>query len=49
VRDCWFERLPIQEFLAAHYAPVELDRLTAPAPGKLVSILSVLERVRPAS
>jgi len=49
VRDCWFERLPILEFLAGHYTPAELDRLAAPAPGKLASILSVLERARSAS
>jgi hypothetical protein len=44
IRDCWFERLPIDEFLERHYSPEQLAILQAPAPGKLSTILGLLPR-----
>jgi len=40
VRDCWFERFPVADFLAANYTQKELARAGAPAPSKLASILA---------
>ncbi len=45
-RDCWFERFPVAEFLEAHYTPGELARATAPAPGRLESILEAARLAR---
>ncbi len=45
-RDCWFERFPVVEFLEKNYTGEELARATAPAPGKLESILEALSRAR---
>ncbi len=44
IRDCWFERLSIDEFLERHYGPAQLALLQAPAPGKLSTILGLLPR-----
>jgi hypothetical protein len=44
VRDCWFERFAVVEFLEANYTGEELARSAAPAPGKLVSILAAMSR-----
>jgi hypothetical protein len=44
IRDCWFERLPIGDFLERHYSPEQLARLQAPAQGKLSAILGLLSR-----
>ena len=49
VRDCWFERFPIQEFLDAHYSSRELQYLGRPPPGKLESILDVVFSLQEAS
>lgn len=46
VRDCWFTRLPIQEFLEAHYSAAELERQAASSPGKLASILQIVKKVQ---
>lgn len=45
-RDCWFERFPVAEFLAAHYTEEELAQATAPAASKLASILAAASRAR---
>jgi hypothetical protein len=45
IRDCWFERLPIDEFLERHYSPEQLARLQAPAQDKLSTILGLLSRL----
>ena len=45
-RDCWFERFPGAEFLAANYTEEELARADAPAPSKLASILAAASRAR---
>ena len=45
-RDCWFERFPVAEFLAANYTEEELARADAPAPSKLASILAAASRAR---
>lgn len=44
IRDCWFERLPIDQFLERHYSPEQLAGLQAPAQGKLNTILGLLPR-----
>jgi len=45
-RDCWYERFPVVEFLQEHYTPEELARVSAPAPGKLESILAAVRRAQ---
>jgi hypothetical protein len=41
IRDCWFERLAIDEFLEAHYSAEQRARIDAPPPGKLETILKL--------
>jgi hypothetical protein len=44
IRDCWFERLSIDEFLERHYSPGERARIDTPPVGKLDTILKLLAR-----
>jgi hypothetical protein len=44
IRDCWFERLAIDEFLERNYSEAERARSGGPAPGKLETILGALAR-----
>ena len=46
IADCWFERFPVVEFLSGHYSREDLDRIFAPPPGKIESILAILEGVK---
>jgi len=45
IADCWFERIPIEEYLRRHYTPQELGAIFAPRPGKLTSILEIVQNV----
>jgi hypothetical protein len=45
IADCWFERIPIEEFLRRHYTPQELAAILAPRPGKLASILEIVRNL----
>jgi len=45
IADCWFERIPVEEFLRRHYTPQELGSIFAPRPGKLESILEIVQRL----
>ena len=42
--DCWFEKIPIQDFLAEFYPPEEIQELRAPPVPKLSTILDLVQR-----
>lgn len=44
IADCWFERIPIRDFLHRNYSPRELEGIFAPRPGKLETILEIARR-----
>ena len=44
ILDCWVGRLPIVEFLKAHYSAEVLERVFAPAPSRLERIMIAAER-----
>ncbi|MHB2150407.1 hypothetical protein ACX8XP_15230 [Calditrichota bacterium LG25] len=46
VRDCWFETLPIDEYLNAHYQPEELTHLFQPPRPKILSIYELIQKAR---
>jgi hypothetical protein len=45
IADCWFERVPIEDFLRTHYSQEELERVFAPRPGKLETIVEIVQRL----
>ncbi len=44
--DCWFERLPIKEFIAEHYSEDDLEKALTPPQPKMASILSLIEKAK---
>jgi hypothetical protein len=48
-RDCWFERFAVEQFLEENYTGEELARASAPAPGKLATLLEAVLRARAGS
>lgn len=46
ILNCWFERLPIEDFVRAEYGEAELVRLTQPAPPKLLTLIELIEQAR---
>jgi hypothetical protein len=45
IADCWYERIPIDDFLCRHYTQDELRSIFAPGPGKIESILAIVQRL----
>lgn len=43
---CWFERLPIEDFVRTEYGEAELIRLTQPAPPKLLTLIELIEQAK---
>jgi hypothetical protein len=48
-RDCWFERFAVEQFLEENYTGEELACASAPAPGKLATLLEAVLRARAGS
>lgn len=42
VRDCWFERIAIQEFIAENYSQEEQQRIFAPPKAKVQSLMEMI-------
>jgi hypothetical protein len=42
--SCWNGRIPLEQFLSEHY-PDHLERILAPPPPKLVSLVETIQRV----
>jgi len=45
IADCWHERIPVDGFLRHHYSQKDLKRIFAPRPGKIESILAIVQRL----
>ena len=46
IADCWFQRIPIEDWLRANFSTVELAAIFAPPPQKVETILDIVARVR---
>jgi hypothetical protein len=46
VRDCWFQHLPIQEFIATNYSLEEQKKFLAPPKAKIQSLSEILEQAQ---
>lgn len=43
---CWGERIPIRDFLSAHFSTDEIDAFVTPPPGRMDSLLEIIERAK---
>jgi hypothetical protein len=48
IADCWHTRFDVPTWLREHYSPEQIDRITAPPPAKVASILELIERAKAA-
>ncbi len=46
VRDCWFEKIPIDACLQANYEPEEIAHLFQPPKSKIVSIFELIQKAQ---
>ena len=46
ITDCWFDRIPIGDFLRDNYSSEELARMAGPPPAKAATLVEMIERAR---
>jgi hypothetical protein len=46
IMDCWFEKLPIKEFLKENYKEKEISYIFKPSKQKLTSIIELIEQAK---
>jgi len=44
--DCWGERIPLRDFLAANFPARELEDLDSPRPGRMTALLELIEKAK---
>ncbi len=49
ILDCWFDKVPIGDFLRANYSPEEMARIAGPVPAKAATLVELIERARQAA
>lgn len=46
IMDCWFEIIPIREYLEEHFSPEQLSAFFKPPEPKMTSLLDLIEQAR---
>jgi hypothetical protein len=44
--DCWFDKLPIKEFLNEHYKEEEISHIFKPSKQKITSLIELIEQAK---
>jgi hypothetical protein len=44
--DCWFELLPIENFIFENYSPEERSKILAPPKSKINSLLDIIDKIK---
>ena len=46
IKDCWFESLPIEDFMNEHFSSEEQQRIFKVPENKVTSLLDLIEKAR---
>ncbi len=46
IRDCWFEKISIDDFLAEHYSLEELSYISEPPKPKMLSLFELIQKAQ---
>ena len=46
VHDCWFEAIPVREFVRQNYTDQEIEKVLTPSQPKISTILDIVNRVK---
>lgn len=48
IRDCWFEKIPIDEYLMQNFSPEEIAHVFQPPKPKITSIFEIIQKAQAA-
>ncbi|MCP4603137.1 MAG: hypothetical protein GY847_21925 [Proteobacteria bacterium] len=46
ILNCWFEKLPVREFIESHYSPKEIEALFTHKQPKLTSLVELIAKAK---
>ena len=46
IMDCWFELIPIKEYMAVHFSPEEMEQILKEPESKMSSLLDLIEKAK---
>ncbi|MEJ2354529.1 MAG: hypothetical protein P8Y62_01290 [candidate division WOR-3 bacterium] len=46
IMDCWFEKLPIEEFLKENYTDEDISYIFKPSKQKITSLIELIEQAK---
>lgn len=46
ILDCWWESFDVKSFLCAHYGDDLVEEITAPPPGKVLSLIEMIREAQ---
>ncbi len=46
ILDCWFQQLPIQDFIRDNYSKEEREQIFTPQPPKILSLSDILKQAQ---
>lgn len=46
IMDCWFETLPIEEYMKEHFTEEQLKNIFKPPESKMTSLLDLIEQAK---
>ena len=46
IKDCWFEKIDVARFISENYTEPERERIFAPPPEKISTILDLINKAR---
>ncbi|MCU0822127.1 MAG: hypothetical protein MUC95_06605 [Spirochaetes bacterium] len=49
IKDCAFEKLPVEDFLQAHYSKDDMEKIFNPPADKISTLIDLIERAKKSS
>ena len=49
ILDCWFEMIPIRDFIHAHFTEEEINIFLSPSKPKIVTLVDLIEKAKRAN
>jgi len=46
IMDCWFERLPIEDFIRAHYSEKDIETIFSQPEDKMTSLIDLIRQAK---
>lgn len=46
ILDCWFEVLPVEQFVSEHYSPEEQEAFLLPSKPKVATLIELIEKAK---